>query len=425
MKTNRFFLNIIAITAILTLASCSKDDNEGGEPNPDNKQASKYVLIAKSKDNNYLVAGDKVDASTPYDATSKEAVQAAGNRFWSFFNKDVVYGFIYNQTDPGVTASYVLDSNGKVKLRNELGLKTSIHTRGIYDNHLVLAYSDRLRKSDVPQHAYFYKINPKTDTSESFKLVTNDILEKGEAAYFTDIAEYEGHLIAGARSINSPKFSSKFYNNTYVVVFNKDFTVKQVIKDTGRTGFVAGQRWSQGETGLEVVESGDLYVFSSGQTNYGDAKKKTIPSGILKINKGKFEFDKNYFFDISKASGGHNLFRTYYVGGSKFVVLMYPGANEKATFGVNADRLAVVDVASKSFKWVTGFPSSAGGGKKDPFSIGVPFVDSDKNRVVIPVTTSDKKSYLYVVNPSTAVAKKGSTITAEGVRGFGILSNKK
>lgn len=425
MKTNRFFLNIIAITAILTFASCSKDDNEGGEPNPDNKQANKYVVIANSADNDYLVAGKEVNSSTEFDATSKEAVQAAGSRFWTFYNEDVVYGFIYNQTDAGVTASYVLDKEGKVKLRNELGLATSIHTRGIYDNSLILAYSDRLRDPSKDQKAYFYKINPKTDAvSKPFELVTNNVLEDGEAAYFTDIAEYEGKLIAGARSINSKRFSSDYYNNTYVVVFNDDFTVKQVIKDEGRTGFVAGQRWSQGETGLEVIDNGDLYVFSSGQTNYADANTKTIPSGILKINKGEFKFDADYFFDVTAASGGYNMFRTYYTGGTTFLVIMYPGKNDKATFGVDADRLAIVDVATKSFKWVTGFPS-ASGVKEDPFRVGVPFVDKANNQVLVPVTTSTKERYIYNINPSNAVATKGSKVNAEGVKAIGILSNKK
>ncbi len=419
MKSTNLFLNMLTAAAVLAFSACS-DDNGGGDPVI--PAENKYVVAATSGENDYLVAGEDLGETQTFDATAATSVQSPGDRTWTFYGKDVVYGFLYNQADAGTTASYVLQEDGTISKRNELALDVSIQTRGEVDGNLILAYSDRLRDTTIPQKAYFYKVDPETDASQAFTLVTDNLLEDGEVAYLTDIAEYEGNMIAGARSIKNSSFGSDYYNNTYIIVFNDDFTVKQVIKDSGRTGFVAGQKYSQGDTGLEVVDSGDLYVFSSGQTNYADAATN-IPSGILKINKGQFAFDASYFFDITAASEGHNLFRTYYMGGNKFILSMYPGKNDQATFGIDANRFAVVDVSSKSFQWVSGFPTAAGG-DADPFLVGSPYIDADAEQLIVPVNTSDGKKLLYTINPATNTASKSSEIIGEGVKAIGILEVK-
>lgn len=421
MNIKKQLLGILALGALISMTSCSSDDEikPGGEGGTE--VTSKFVVAATSGENDYLVKGDELSATTIFDATTSSAIQVAGSRSWNFYGNKVLYGFLYNQADAGTTASYILNSDGIVTQRNELALAHSIQTRGISNEKLVWAYSDRMRNPEVDQYAHIYVIDPETDASTVHSVVTSNLLEEGEAAYLTDITEFNGLTIAGARSISSSAFDSEYFNNTYVIVFNSDFSVRQVIKDSGRTGFVAGQFLSQGDTGLEVVDNGDLYVFSSGQTNYANAETMTIPSGILKVNNGQFDFDDNYFFNITQASGGHNLYRTYYMGGSTFVLSMYPGTNQNATFGVAADRFAVIDVASQSFTWVSGFPTPAGG-ENDTFSIGAPFIDSVKNRLVVPMTTSSNQHYLYAINPTNASATQLSKVTAEGVKAVGILA---
>lgn len=417
MKPTNLFLNTFAALAILSFSACSDDDPE---TDPITPTESKYVVAATSGENDYLVAGDELGAGVTYDATASTSLQSPGDRTWTFYGSEVAYGFLYNQADAGTTASYVMSADGTITKRNELALDVSIQTKGEVDGNLILAYSDRLRDTTIAQKGYFYKVNPETDASQLYTIVTDDLLEDGEAAYFTDITEYEGNMIAAARSISSSGFASDYFHNTYVVVFNADFTVKQVIKDSGRTGFVAGQKFSQGETGLEVTESGDLYVFSAAQTDYASAAASTIPSGVLKINKGQYEFDGSYFFDITAASGGNNLFRSYYMGGNKFVLSMYPGKNDLATFGIDANRFAVIDVASKSFDWVTGLPTPAGL-ETDPFLFGTPFIDNEHGTLVIPVRTSENKNFLYSIDPSSKAASQSSEIIGEGVKAVGKL----
>jgi hypothetical protein len=448
-KVNHFF-SLIAIMGMVTFASCSSDDdspiteeeivdtdNDGVADSDDTcpnvagtadnngcpeeavvETLTKFVVTASSSENDYIVTSDDIEETTVFDATSSEAVQSPGDRIWSFYNDEVLYGFLYNQADAGTTASYLLNEDGTVTKRNELALDVSIHTRGEVNDNLILAYSDRLRDPEVEQLAYFYQVDPNTDASQEFTLVTDDLLEEGEVAYFTDITEYEDKLIAGARTINSSSFSSDYYNNTYVVVFNDDFTVSQVIKDEGRTGFVSGQKYSQGDTGLEVVDNGDLYVFSAAQADYASAATVDIPSGVLKINQGTFEFDDDYFFNITNASGGYNLFRSYYMGGSTFILAMYPGTNENATFGIDADRFAVVDVESQTFVWVTDFPENALVG----WEFRAPYIDADSGQLIVAATPSENENYLYSIDPVTAQATQLSSVVGESVKIVGKLS---
>ena len=419
MKHTKHLLNLMAVTAVMAFTSCSSDDNGGnGGPGEGDPVASKYVVTASSGENDYIVSGDQWDPATVYDATSPGAVQSPGDRIWSFYKDQVLYGFLYNQADAGTTASYVLNPDGSINKRNELALNVSIHVREEIGDKLILAYSDRLRTPEVDQLAYFYEVDPATDASKEFKLVTNDLLEDGEIAYFTDLASYGGKIIAGARSVSASSFASAHYNNTYVVVLNDDFTVDQVIKDSGRTGFVAGQKLSQGDTGLEVVDNGDLYVFSSAQTNYADADSQNIPSGILKIDKGDFAFDQDYFFNITEASGGFNLFRAYYMGGTTFVLSMYPGTNSEATFGIDADRFAVVDVATKDFKWVTNFPEDALQG----WEFRTPYLDRGNQRLIVTASPGGNEHYLYAIDPATASATRLSEVIGESVKVIGKLN---
>lgn len=420
MKYTKEIFGLMAATALMVLSSCSSDDgggNNGGDDGGDGGSVENYVVTASSGENDYIVTGEEWAPGTIFDATSASAVQSPGDRIWSFYKDEVLYGFLYNQADAGTTASYIQKPDGTIEKRRELAMNVSIHIREVVGDQLVLGYSDRLRNPELPQQAYFYRVDPQTDASQEYILVVDDLLEDGEIAYFTDLAQYEGKIIAGARSVAASDFGSAHYNSTYVVVLNDDFTVDQVIKDSGRTGFVAGQKLSQGDTGLEVVSNGDLYVFSSAQTSYADADASAVPSGILKINKGEFAFDDDYFFNITEASGGHNLFRTYYMGGTTFILSLYPGTNSEATFGVDADRFAVIDVATKSFEWVSNFPENALQG----WEFRTPYVDRENNRLIVTASPAENEHYLYAIDPVTAEATQLSQVIGESVKIIGKL----
>src|SRR5690606_5391150 len=120
MKYTQNLLNLTAVAALMAFASCSSDDSgdNGGDHGGGDPVASKYVVTASSGENDYIVSGDQWDSGTVYDATTAGAVQSPGDRIWSFYKDEVLYGFLYNQADAGTTASYVLNPEGTITKRN-------------------------------------------------------------------------------------------------------------------------------------------------------------------------------------------------------------------------------------------------------------------------------------------------------------------
>lgn len=402
-------LSVLALGSVfLTFTACSKDDDVRSIQ-PDINEEYQYVIAASSGENSYLLQTTSIDEGS---IGAKGGIQVIGDRSWYFYKDLAAYSFIYSQGDPGKTSSFVLNESGVLTSRKEMGLEKSLQTRGVYNDYIFGAFSSRSYTDPV---ATFYKINAKTEAvSDEIPVNTENFTGNGEMGYFTDIAQYGEYLLAGVRTIKAGAdggtwTDTDFADSTFVAVFDENLKLKSLIRDGGRTGQVVGQAKSNGETGIEVVDNGDVYVFSSATNS------PTAPSGVLKINKGELEFDDNYFFNISEASGGHKLWRVYYVGGSQFVLQMYSSPGQAGVTDAVITKFAVVDVASKSFAWVTaGVPA-------DILEIGIPLIDRDMARVVFPISTSGAYPHLYIVNASTKTMTKGIEVVAEGIKGIGKL----
>jgi len=410
MNTKHNIFLVALGSMLLTFSACSKDDKNGPEMPTDGDY--QYVIAASSGDDSYLIQTNNIDEGS---ISAKGGIHVLGNRSWYFYKDFAAYSFIYAKGDPGKTSSFILNGEGKLTPRKELGLNKSIQTRGVYNDYIYAAFSSRTSTDLV---ATFYQINTKTEAvSNEITVNTKNFTGNGEMAYFTDIVQYGDYVLAGVRTIkgadpenpNRPWADTDFADSTFVAVFDKDLKVKTIIRDGGRTGQILGMSQANGETGIEVVDNGDVYVFASATSS------STAPSGVLKINKGKLEFDQDYFFDISKASGGNKLWRVYYVSDNKFVLQMYTNAGQAGVTEGVITKFAVVDVANKTFDWVeTGVPG-------DILEIGTPLIDREENRVVFPITTSSEYPHLYSINPSTKSMTKGIEVVAEGIKGIGKL----
>src|SRR5699024_2893307 len=288
-----------------------------------------------------------------------------------------------------------------------------MQVRGDYKDNLLVGYSSRSHTDPV---ATFYKINATTEAiSDEIVVPTDTLAPQGEIAYFTDIAQYGDYILAGFRTISGGAddelgtFGSEHLNETFIAVYDKNFNPVKVIHDSGRTGQIAGQTRSQGRTGIDQVDNGDVYVFSSA------IEAPDVPSGVLKINEGELAFDQDYFFNISEASGGSDVYRTYYMGGTTFIVRMFDG-QASANPDVPRTGFAVVDVAQKTFTWVEdGVPSEIS-------AISAPYIDKDNNQLIYGITTPDTRPHLYSIDPETATMTQGTEVVAEGILGIGKLT---
>lgn len=412
--TKSIYLSMAAV-GMLAFTACSSDDDLPQDPDNGNggeEASAQYVIAADDSENSYLLTTDVISEGS-VSPQGGSAEQVIGTPSWYFYKDLAAYSFVYRQGDPGTTQSFSLDSNGELLARNEIDLQVSIQARGIVENKLYVGFSSRNYEEPV---ATFFTIDGETQVVEGpFTIDTEALAGNGEYAYISDVTGYKDNVLMSFRTIKAGEdggdsaFNSDYNDHAYVAVFNQNLDLIKVIEDSGRTGIIAGQSRSQGETGVEPVDNGDVYVFSSALDN------PDAPSGVLKINDGELEFDGDYFFDISQASGGHKLYRSFYAGGTTFVLQMFTEAGvSNATPATTRTKFAVVDVADQSFEWVSGVPEGIQ-------SIGVPYIDKERSEVVFPIETNLYPT-LYILDTQTATLNEGLEVVAEGIGAIGKLS---
>lgn len=194
----------------------------------------------------------------------------------------------------------------------------------------------------------------------------------------------------------------------------------KVIEDT-RTSNIGVNGTS---TGLIQADNGDLYSFSSGAYLAGFLPVAENPSGILKINNGEDDFDANYFFNITEATNGGNLFWFDYVGDNKAIARILKEDVSPAddpnyefywgAFGRNKfnQELVIIDLAAQTVTPVDNVPLHA---KRYTTPI---FVEDGKAYLSIETAT---EAHVYQVDVNTASAVKGAAIEGKTIKGFSRL----
>lgn len=412
MKFIRQSILSLLFGGFLLLASCSSDDNNDGKADDNPFAEEQYMVVATDSENSYLMTVTDI-AEGSISPNSSNSLMVMGTPTWYFAEDIAAYGFIYRQGDPGTTQSFALNHEGKLQSRNEINLTVSIQSRAFINDKIYVEYSSR---NYLQPTATFYKIDPYTQAvSGPFTINTEEIAGNGEYAYLTDIAAVNDDILVAFRTIRAGSdgneddlFASDFNDHTRIAVLNQDLELQKVITDTGRTGNIAGQFRGGAETGIEVTDNGNVYAFASALDGEG------VDSGVLKLNTDTMEFDEDYFFNISEASGGYKLYRSYYVGGNTFVLRMFTDAGiASASPDYTRTKFAVVNVVDQTFDWVANVPSGI-------LEIGEPFVDKSKKEVVVPIETSGYPK-LYIINTQTAQMTEGLEIKAEGLTGVGKL----
>lgn len=144
--------------------------------------------------------------------------------------------------------------------------------------------------------------------------------------------------------------------------------IKSVVYDD-RIGTSVGAQRSVRYAQSGADDNGNVYVFSGSSATDGKV-------GALRINKGTTEFDTSYKFDILTASEGYRFRKAFHISGSKFLLDFYL---DKAAYGnMNASgKMAVVDMETKSFAWVTGLP--------DPSTTSVGWGDGYQGAYYLPI----------------------------------------
>lgn len=404
-KINFYFLSIVI--AGLTVAGCGKDDNikkDEGEQSADNEQ---FVIAATP-----LAAEGVADYLLTVDSLSGGSISLLGNGIeqdgtyrYYVTNDNKFFSLLYGQGNPGAVTAYELSEQGELVELTDFQSETVAAFTAVDDDILLM---------DIPRDgsrmATWYRLSTASLTFvqqgqvDVFALAGN-----GEQAFFTWMEQVDDYVFAPFMSMKmccNDEWGTKFPDSAWIAVFNyPEMSLKKVIRDD-RTSFI-GKYFT---SGIEQVENGDVYAFSSSIADDNGQYTSTKPSAVTRIKSGELAFDPTYFFNLKEASGGYYATEKTYAGDGKFVMLMRPAA-EKAAYA-SGKRLAVVDVFNQAVTWIAGLPAAS-----DIIHISTNNYVSEDGAVAYIGITTKQGSYVYNIDVASASATQGieidgGTITA-------------
>ena len=445
------FKKLISLFAagIVVATSCTEDDNKFSVDVEEGSGLSKFVIAATSSVATYLLPIDNLeDGEATYRNGAGYEVENATD--WIFWNNKYAYRLVYNQQNPGVTTSYMLNSDGNIVEREiQYSILNRFTTSGIYNNHIVMAASGATAKTDDKGNAQygvtFTLLNVVDQTEESKTIITENMIGSGEYCTLSGVVQSnnkiytavcpEGVSVYGVQNngallsdeakaiINTSGGISGTINpdSVWVAIYDGvDFSNPRIVRD-GRISYSTSRYRSQYYSTISADASGNVYVFSSSYaTVQAGIQKTSLPSGVIRINAGTETFDADYYVNFEDESvAGTAMYKVWHIKEDYFLMQMYAEKSDDKSYTANTNKLGVFKASDKSFTWVTGLPGSSeiNSLSKNAYSDG-----ENAFIVVTPVTTNAKPT-IYKINPLTAAAEAGVVVDAEGVTAIGKLIN--
>lgn len=403
--------------------SCKKDKNEPENPPVAEKQ---FLIDAKGTDKSFALYVSDLESGEVSISSNFEELPETGY-FWSF-GQNTAVGLAYKGQTPGIGVSYKRNAD-KLEKITDFQVPSRFTTYGFFDKYFVVNVGgqtlagQQINGKDREDGATFifhnvsdYKVA--TQTTIGTLEITKDLGKNNkEIASFSGIldrgnGEFLSSMIYSERNQPRPGSGSSTaaitkLDSIWVAAFDKNMNLKRIYK-SDKLGYSSGRFRSQYISQLGKADNGDVYVFS-GHFEKGSTK----PAGALLIKKDATDFDKDYFFDIDQVSGGHPFRSVFHITGTKFLIEFYNDKNINTNSP--AAKYAIVDAAAKTLTWVTGLPDPA----NITSTVGV-MAMGYKGKCYLPVAEKDNDAAIYVIDPSTAQAKKGLVVKgAQGIRGIG------
>ena len=459
-------LAVVALSTIaLAVAACETTTNNPTGGAQDNAAVRPYVLATEGtftgNTTNALVSASTLDGGSVGMANG---LVNDGASYWVFYKDKYLYGLTYNQGNAGTTRSYVMNEDYTLSARSAEYAVRRFTTYGIYDRYIMTfstgdgpaEWADAngfIPKSFLVSYldveAETYTTN---DTLEEHYLAEN-FLGNGEFVTLAGIEEVDGKIFSAAVPMGLSQYGVKaeggkwiregyadlvkteaggsgsgaykegelqwtqYPDECWVSIFEDESLAERKLIRTDKISYAAGRNKSQYYQMIWTTESGDVYVFSPSyaKTMADERQQTTLPAGVVRIKANTEEFDPNYYVNIEALTNGISFLRTWYIGGDKFLMLMYDMPLAPATT-MTASRLAIFDAESATLTYVEGLPSAE---RISGFG-NAPYTEDGK--CYIAVTLTDDYPAVYAIDTATAVATKGLTVEATQVRGIGRLS---
>ena len=403
--------------------SCKKDKNEPENPPVAEKE---FLIDAKGTDKSFELYVSNLESGEVSISSNFEELPETGY-FWSF-GQNTAVGLAYKGQNPGIGVSYKRNAD-KVEKITDFQVPSRFTTYGFFDKYFIVNVGgqtlagQQINGKDRNDGATFifhnvsdYKVA--TQTTIGTLEITKDLGKNNkEIASFSGIldrgnGEFLSSMIYSERNQPRPGSGSTTaaitkLDSIWVAAFDKNMNLKRIYK-SDKLGYSSGRFRSQYISQLGKADNGDVYVFSG-----HFEKNSTKPAGALLIKKDATDFDKDYFFNIDNVSGGHPFRSVFHITEAKFLIEFYNDKNIETNSP--AAKYAIVDAAAKTLTWVTGLPEPA----NITSTVGV-IAMGYKGKCYLPVAEKNNDAAIYVIDPTTAQAKKGLVVKgAQGIRGIG------
>lgn len=463
MKTKILSKLIIATIALLATMACQNERTH--LPAPDDGTPRPYVIASQgtfsNTTTNALLSASSLDGGS---IGMERGLVNDGASYWVFWGDKYLYALTYNQGNAGTTRSYVMNDDYTLRARPAEYAVRRFTTVGTYDKFVMTTSTGDGPQELADENGYLPKsilvsllnVEDETYTTNNTleeQYLSENFLGNGEFVTFAGLEQVGDKLFTAAVPMGLSQYGVKaeggrwvregfedlikreaggsgsgaykegelqwtqYPDECWIAIFDDETLQNKRLLRTDKISYAAGRYNSQYYQMVWGVESGDVYVFSpSYAKSMSDARQQTtLPAGVVRIKAEEQEFDDSYYVNLESLSNGRSFQRTWYVGGGKFLMLMYDSVLEPGKSMV-ANELAIFDAEAATLTYVTGLPSSdvISGFGNAPYS--------EEGKCYIAVTTTDNYPAIYAIDTTTAAATKGLTIEATSVKAVGRLA---
>jgi hypothetical protein len=414
----------MTMLSIFGLTACSSDsdiaDNDTNDSDTTstavkNGQGSYFIAVKAASGTEYVMQTNSLTAG---DLNIKNNILELPQEeyTWVFQNHDAI-GLVYQQQYAGIGYGMRWTSDDAMLSKlGEFRIEARYSNYGFFNSQLVTSVAGQVSTDGTRNDGATFTFWNITDdgvlldhtktiwtedlTGNGEQVTFSSIVDMGDGTFLSAMVESDFHQTGtgDGSSIGTVKYP----DSVWVARLDKNLNVTHIYRDD-RLSYAAGQYRSQVLQEVFRTDDGTVYVFSNALNS-----ATTRKAGALRIQAGADGFDPDYYYDLETPADGYKFRRVWYLTGSKFLLEIYDEKGSALTTITAGHRYAIVDMAQKSFTWVTGLParnlitSGVETGGVPCYADGV---------IYLPITQYGSDAAIYVVNPDTGEATKGITLT--------------
>ena len=225
MKKNYLMTGLAAALLVGgVFTSCSDDDpvnpDNGGNGNGNgggstSEAVSSYVVAASVGDANYLLTADTLGDGSISAKNNGLTTESGTQRI--FYKDKYLYRLVYNQGNAGVTSSYVLNAEGKIKERDNTYEIKRFTSYGIYGDYIITSSTGDLGEEYADENGYLPKgfllsyldVAKETFTTNTNTILSENYLGNGEFVTLAGILQANGRIYSAAIPMGLSKYGVK------------------------------------------------------------------------------------------------------------------------------------------------------------------------------------------------------------------------